>query len=82
MNEPFVISVVYKDDVIDFPAQLFTSAYSYQIQVLIQEVPVNFERDDSGDFRAITALSDDIRFQHIPIALLQSIISQLEKILS
>ncbi len=82
MNEPFVISVAYKDEIIDFPAQLFTSAFSYQIQVIIDEVPVNFERDDSGDFRAIAALPEDARFQKTDPVLLQAIANQLEEILS
>lgn len=82
MNEPFDISVDYKNKSLDFAAQLFTSAFSYQIQVVINEVPINFERDDSGDFRAIAALPDDARFQKTDPALLHAIAHKLEEILS
>ena len=82
MDDSFAITLVYKNENIDFPAQLFTTTYAYQIQVLIYDVPVNFERDDSGDFRALAASPDDARFQKIDIGLLKAIALKLEEILS
>ncbi len=81
MDEPFLLPVVYKEETLEFPAQLLTSAYSFQIQVLVHDVAVNFERDDSGDFRALAATPDDVRFQKTDATLLQAIAESLEKIL-
>ena len=82
MNQPFDIPVVYKGETIHLPAQLFTSAFSYQIQVVVNEIPVNFERDDSGNFRALAATPDNVFFQKTDPALLQAIAATLEEILS
>lgn len=82
MDEPFLLPVVYKTETLEFPAQLITSTYSFQIQVLVNDVAVNFERDDSGEFRALAANPDDNRFQKIDAALIQAIITSLENILS
>ncbi len=82
MDEPFTLPVTYKNTIEEFEAQLFTSTYSYRIQVLVNEVVINFEKDDSGDFRALAASPDDKRIQHIDPALLQAIADAIEQILS
>ena len=82
MNEPFDLPVTYKNEIIHLPALLLTSAYSYQIQVMVNEVPINFERDDSANFRALAATTDDARFKEIDTNLLQAIAATLEEILS
>ena len=65
MDEPFIISLFYKNKERHFPAQLFTTAYSYRIQVLIDDIAFNFERDDEGNFRALAALPDEAKIQNI-----------------
>lgn len=82
MDDLFAITITYKNEDLTFPAQLLTSAYAYQIQIDIHEVLVNFERDDSGDFRALAASPDDARFHQIPTALLRAIADKLEEVLS
>ncbi len=82
MTDPFTITVPYKNSERTFEAQLFTTAYSYRIQVCVDEVDINFERDDEGNFRALAASPDDHRIQKIDSRLLQAIATEIEQILS
>ena len=82
MNESFIIPVIYLDKEYCFVAQLFTSAYSYRIEVMMNDLVFNFERDDSGNFRAIAATHDDRNIQTKDVKLLQAIADKLEEILS
>ena len=81
MDEPFLIPVTYKGKEYEFDAQLYTTTYQYRIEVLVNEVPFSFERDDEGNFRAIAVTPDDNRIQKIDSQLLQSIADSLQEIL-
>ena len=82
MNEPFVIPVFYKNETKEFEAQLFTSAYTYRIQVMVDDVAIYFERDDEEGFRALAATPGDKKMQHIDFLLLSENANAIEKILS
>lgn len=82
MNEPFEIPVSFQNKTIHIPAQLFTTAYSYQIRVVIDNAGINFERDDEGNFRAIASSPDDKNGQKTNPILLQAIAQKLNEILS
>ena len=81
MDEPFQIPVTYKGTDYLFDAQLYTSVYQYRIEVLVNEIPFYFERDDSGDFRAI-AINQDSKMQNTDPHLLRAIADTLQEILS
>lgn len=82
MDEPFILPVEYKGKTLEFEAQLFTTSYNYRIQVLVDEIAFNFERDDEGNFRALAATPDDKKAQKTDPSLLQAIGNTLETILS
>ena len=82
MDEPFAIPVVYKNKEYSFDAQLLASAYSYRIEVIVDEIPFYFERDDEGSFRAIAATPDDKKVGKIDADLLQAIADTIETILA
>ncbi len=82
MDEPFSITVSYKGHERNFGAQLFTFGYTYKICVTIDEIDIDFERDDRGTFRAIAIDVDDKRIQKLDGTLLQAIAEKIEEILS
>ncbi len=82
MSESFFIPVVYQNKTLELPGQLVTTAYSYYIEVEIEDTKVNFERDDEGNFRAIIPPSDSENGAKTNAQLLQAIANTLEDILS
>ena len=82
MSESFFIPLIYQNKTLEFPAQLITTAYSYYIEVEIEDAKVNFERDDEGNFRALTLSSDKEKEAKPNVELLQAISTALEEILS
>ncbi len=82
MSESFFIPLIYQDKTLEFPAQLITTAYSYYIEVEIEDVKINFERDDEGNFRAILSPSDVEKGAKTNPQLLQAIANTLEDLLS
>ncbi len=82
MDEPFQIPVHYGGKDYLFDAQLFTTTYQYKIEVIINEVPFHFERDDEGSFRAIAVKPNDISIHKTDPALLQAVADTLQEILS
>jgi hypothetical protein len=51
--ETISIPVSYKGQEISLAAQILRLGYVYKIRVLVNEVPVVFERDEEGEFRAV-----------------------------
>ncbi len=82
MIESFVIPVNYQNKALEFPAQLFTTTYSYSIEVIIDDEKINFEKDDEGAFRAIASSPHSGREQKIKPDLLQAVAYALEEILA
>lgn len=81
MDEGFDIPVDYKGEKLLFPARLLQLGYTHKFEVTIDDTVVFFERDDSGNYRA---LSDPETFdaKHPPdINLLKAIAEAIENIL-
>ncbi len=55
MDNNFEIPITYRQKEVQIPATLQVTGYTYRIETLIEGVVFHFERDDSGDFRAILA---------------------------
>jgi len=53
MDEPFLIPVSYKGKEHEFPASLVRRGFSTAIVVDVNDVPVTYERDDEGNWRAL-----------------------------
>jgi hypothetical protein len=54
MGEMVTIPVNYKGVELEFEAEVQVWQYGYRFLVLIGELTLVFERDNSGEFRAIT----------------------------
>ena len=53
MEQTFEIPVHYKQKDLLIPAGLQVQGYTYRIEAMINEVLIYFEKDDSGEFRAL-----------------------------
>ena len=58
MDEVFSLPVTYKGQELEFPFRIVAGGYAQRYMVLIGETEVVYERDDSGDLRAITTHPD------------------------
>ncbi|MFT3701195.1 MAG: hypothetical protein QM802_02440 [Agriterribacter sp.] len=80
MNHPFNLDVFYNDQIISFPAELQHSEYYYRIVVIISDIPVIFEQDEEGGYRAI--IKNTVDRQKVSQSLLHAIADELRKTLS
>ena len=53
MDEPFTISVFYKGKTLDFEARFKQWGYSHRFLVEVEGIPLFFERDEEGSYRAV-----------------------------
>ena len=83
MDEPFTISVFYKGKKLDFEARFQKWGFSHRFLVEVQGIPLFFERDEEGSYRAVlfpeTAREKN---QVIDAGLLKAIAAEIQSILS
>jgi hypothetical protein len=58
MDETLNLPVTYKGAELNFPLRILPQGYTYKFVVQIGEAEVIFERDDSGDLRALISNPD------------------------
>lgn len=82
MDNNFEIPLTYRNKELVIPASLVVQGYTYRIEAELEGVLFYFERDDSGDFRAI--LPPDIpQQQKLPeTGLIQAVTEALNQLLS
>lgn len=54
----FLLPVVYKGEAIELESKLLPSTFMHRFEVYVQGMPLIFERDDEGNFRAINYNQD------------------------
>ncbi|MFT3935412.1 MAG: hypothetical protein QM726_17430 [Chitinophagaceae bacterium] len=59
MTDPFILTVDYKSIKTDFTAQLILQGYTHKFSVLINDMPVYFEPDEEGSYRAVQMPGQD-----------------------
>ncbi len=83
MDEPFTISVFYKGKKLDFEVRFQKWGFSHRFLVEVQGIPLFFERDEEGSYRAVlfpeTAREKN---QVIDAGLLKAIAAEIQSILS
>lgn len=79
MYEAFELPVIYKDEELLLPAQLFQHGYVHRFQVEINSEKVLFERDDEGAFRALIN-PEEVNTSRLDKGLLQAVVAALEEI--
>lgn len=83
MEEPFILTVPYKGGEKEVQAQLQLAGYSHRFAVMIDDTEMYFERDDSGDYRALLPPHvTEKEAQHLDHELLQAIAEKIQEILA
>ena len=78
INEPFYLPIVYEGEELEFKARFERSGYTHRMAVLIGEMTVTLEPDESGGYRA---LIQGLKDQKLPdTALLRAIAERLQKL--
>jgi len=80
-EDDFEVPVSYKGKTLSFTARLISGRYAYKIELAIDEIHVNFERDDEGSWRATLSENDLQKNHSIDRGLLQAISESIEEIL-
>ena len=83
MDEPFIISVNYQGTEMDFEARFERRGYGHRFQVQVEGIPVFFERDEEGNYRALLAPDQPIRnSRNIDVHLLEAISQKITSLLA
>lgn len=80
MSDQFEIPVFYKGKDLLFTGMLISTGFTYKIQVDIDGVMINFERDDENNFRAVLHQSQLLQADKIDKALVKEIGETLQQL--
>lgn len=72
-----LLPVTYLGEELEFEMKL-QQGYIPRVEILIDDIPVVFETDDSGDYRALADMALIARSKQLSVGLLQAIAGQLE----
>ena len=76
--EPVDLTIQYKGEERHYQATFRRYGYTYRIQVNIEDLPVDFEPDEEGQFRAIMNEPDKPVYKNMDRRLLQTIADELQ----
>lgn len=77
MTESIILPVPYLGTTHEFPLELVTLGYTYQLHILVEGRTLIFEKDEDREYRVIDASGDA---NHIDKALINAIISTLDSL--
>lgn len=80
MSDQFEIPVFYKGKDLLYTGMLISTGFTYKIQVDIDEVIINFERDDENNFRAVLQQSQLLLADKIDKALVKEVGETLQQL--
>jgi hypothetical protein len=80
MNEDFELPVAYKGKELLLIARLLQQGYTYKIEVEVGGIKLMFEKDDEGNWRALTDPEKDATYNNIDVELFKAIAVSLEAI--
>jgi hypothetical protein len=80
MNDQLVLPVTYMGEELEFEVRVYQFGYAHRVEVLIVDIPVQFELDDEQNYRALVNLEQMEQSKNLNIGLLQAIAGQLESI--
>ena len=78
MEDVFELPVDYNGEELTFASRLVRFGYSYQIEVQINGAPVCFEKDEEGNWRALT--NPNTRSTKVNIDILNKIVEALDNL--
>ncbi len=82
MEESFILPVNYKGTTHDFEARLILTGYTYKFEVSVNGVPMFFEPDEEGLYRAMVPEADFKTTHSADPALLQAVAQAIETVLA
>lgn len=78
MDEDFSLPIIYRGKELLLTSRLLQFGYTYKKEVEVEDTKVHFERDDSGEWRALLSQHDleqrKTLDRHLIEALMQSIV--------
>lgn len=79
MDEFFMLPVTYKGEELEFEAKLLLQGYIHRFEVIVNDIPVQFEPDEEGSYRALlNAQQMEDHNKKLSHELLQSVAQRLE----
>lgn len=77
MTDPFTLPVLYRNEELEFDAELRRTGYTHKIAVNVKGTEIIFEPDEERNYRAV--LPDALTTKSIPdIELIGAIVAALE----
>ncbi len=80
MDEPFIITVLYKGQELSFEARLATVGYIHKFHVLINGMEIIYEPDEERNYRAILNGIDQGLVKYSDIELIKVIGAKIESL--
>lgn len=81
MDEPLFLPVDFQGEALEFEMKI-QQGYIPRAEIVIDGIPVIFETDDSGEYRALASPEQIAKSKQLSAGLLQAIASQLETLFS
>jgi hypothetical protein len=76
MDDVLLLPVNYQGEELEFEMKL-QQGYVPRVEILIDGIPVIFETDDSGEYRALADMTLIAKSKQLSVGLLQAIAGQL-----
>jgi hypothetical protein len=81
MDERFLLEITYQGEPLKYDAQLRSRGYVHYYEVDIDGIPVQFEPDEEGSYRAlVTPEQINNKDNNIETGLLQALVKKLESL--
>jgi hypothetical protein len=78
MDDLLVLPLSYQGKELEFQVRIYQYGYIQRIEVLIGDIPVQFELDDEQNYRALVSPEQMQQSKKLSVGLLQAIAQQLE----
>jgi hypothetical protein len=82
MEESLEIPVSYRGEELSFPCRVVRAGYAYVFQVEVAGLPVTFEPDEQGSYRAAVGAAPEREARRIDTGLLKAIAEVIESIVN
>ncbi len=82
MEESLEIPVTYRGEELSFPCRVVRTGYGYVFQVEVAGLPVTFEPDEQGSYRAAVGAAPEREARRIDTGLLKAIAEVIESIVN
>jgi len=78
MNKPFILELTFQNKTYELEAGFQRYGYIHRIAVIIDNIPVLFEPDEEGSYRALVSPEQIEQSKTLSTGLLQAVANKLE----